>query len=224
MITITPGEALEAFLVPELKQDIKEIFTADCTKESFVRNVLQFILTSAVSILEVGYTVVEPEEAWGTDSTDSKFQHRYVTEVFDFGHRFWLELVDYIRSNYEVELSQLDFIFALLFLLEKMVDRDAQKQIADIWKYAIRDVVYRISFDMQDAYNQTVDRAKMAENVTKANPEDIKDFFQKFQELTIYRRDRDSYELSSDQALYDKTTELFQRIVGDDCYKDEQRA
>lgn len=224
MITITPGVALEAFLVPELKQDIKEIFTADCAKESFVRNVLQFILTSAVSILEVGYTVVEPEEAWGTDRTDSKFQHRYVTEVFDFGYRFWLELVEYIRSNYEVELSQLDFIFALLFLLEKMEDRDAQKQIADIWKYAIRDVVYRISFDMQDAYNQTIDRAKMAENVTKANPEDIKDFFQKFQELTIYRRDRDSYELSSDQALYDKTTELFQRIVGDDYYKDEQRA
>lgn len=224
MITITPSEALEAFLVPELKQDIKELFTEDCSKEAFVQSILQFILTSAVSILEVGYTVVEPEEEWGADTSDKKFQHRYVTEVFDFGHRFWLEMVEYIRVNYQVELSQLNFIFALLFLLDKMEDREAQKQIADIWKYAIRDVIYRISFDMQNAYNQTVDRAKMAENVTKANPDDIKEFFQKFQELIIYRRDRDSYELSSDQMLYDKTTELFQRIVGDDYYRDEQRA
>lgn len=181
-------------------QDSFQIFTTQDTNNVEAFTEYQFDL--CMDLLDIAGKECEltlPEE--------TKFKQ--LVRILDYGHKLWLRIVDYIRENYKIELSQLTFIYFLLYLNFECIPEDQRNPS---FGYAIRDVFYRIYFDMKDAHKDAVNIKELSDVVANTRRDILKDFMDTFREIERYHPTEAQYDDSHKLELHHHLAEIYQKM------------
>ena len=131
-------------------------------------------------------------------------------EIFDNGHKYWLEYVEHIRKTFVIELSQFGFIMVMCSLPD---NNDTIKIYEDVWTEALNVVISRIAEAMQDSYKKSVNDAAIAKAIDYADENSLAEFFKTFQELQHFFRNDENYDTEEKLKMHKKMVELFQRMI-----------
>lgn len=131
-------------------------------------------------------------------------------EIFDKGHKYWLEYVEHIRKTFMIELSQFGFIMVMCSLPD---NNDTIKIYEDVWTDALNIVISRIAEAMQDSYKKSVNDAELAKAIDYADENSLAEFFKTFQELQHFFRNDENYDTEEKLEMHKKMVELYQRMI-----------
>lgn len=131
-------------------------------------------------------------------------------EIFDNGHKYWLEYVEHIRKTFMIELSQFGFIMVMQTLPD---NNDTIKIYEDVWSEALNVVIGRIAEAMQDSYKKSVNDAELAKAIDYADENSLAEFFKTFQELQHFFRNDENYDTEDKLEMHKKMVELYQRMI-----------
>lgn len=131
-------------------------------------------------------------------------------EIFDKGHKYWLEYVEHIQKTFMIELSQFGFIMVMCSLPD---NNDTIKIYEDVWSEALNVVISRIAEAMQDSYKKSVNDAELAKAIDYADENSLAEFFKTFQELQHFFRNDENYDTEDKLEMHKKMVELYQRMI-----------
>ena len=131
-------------------------------------------------------------------------------DIFDDGHKYWLEYVEHIRNTFTIELSQFGFIMIMNSLPEI---NTTIKKYEETWNAAIKEVIRRITDAMYDSYKKSVDDAKLAKAVDYMDEKTLGEFFRVFQELKDFYKNREKYDTEDKLEKHNRMIEIYQYMI-----------
>ena len=171
------------------------------------QSALDAIATVAIACFDLSFAWRENEPLTIENKDILKTE---LIELFDRGHKHWLEYVEHIRKTFMIELSQFGFIMVMNTLPD---NNDTIKIYEDVWSEALNVVIGRIAEAMQDSYKKSVNDAELAKAIDYADENSLTEFFKTFQELQHFFRNDENYDTEDKLEMHKKMVELYQRMI-----------
>lgn len=197
-----------------MKSNTVTFLTSSVSDDTFISNiakgeeaVLESIAMITVACFDLAFNNCGYESLSIEDKSKLKSE---LIDIFDNGHKYWLEYVEHIRKTFMIELSQFGFIMVMCALPD---NNDTIKIYEDAWTEALDVVIGRIVEAMRDSYKKSVDDAELAKAVEYADEDSLVEFFKTFKELQDYFRNDERYDTEEKIEMHKKMNLIFSRMI-----------
>jgi hypothetical protein len=197
-----------------MKSNTVAFLTSAVSDDIFISNIakgeeaaLESIAMINIACFDLAFNNCGYESLSIEDKSKLKSQ---LIEIFDNGHKYWLEYVEHIRKTFMIELSQFGFIMVMNALPD---NNDTIKIYEDVWLDALKIVINRIADAMHDSYKKSVNDAELAKAIDYADEKTLAEFFKTFQELQTYFRNDEKYDTEEKLEMHNKMIRIYQQLI-----------